>query len=340
MSASNLTPVGIVGFRGYSGAELIQILSRHPHVEPVLLEHRENSKDDKPSPLGYAGPRRAALSPEAVHTEGLAAVFLATPHEVSMELSLPLLEAGAKVIDLSAAFRLETGEAYKRWYKEEHTQQGLLKDAIYSIPEFHREKAKGARLIANPGCYPTAANLAIRPLIQAGVVNREAGIICDAKSGVSGAGRKPSLKTHFCEVTENFSAYSILEHRHVPEVLMNSGLEEGEFSFTAQLIPIHRGILETIYFRAKGVTSAQDLVDLYQKAYQDEPFVRIYPAKQVPDLQAIAHTNFCDIGVHLDAATGRAVVVSCIDNLGKGAAGQAVQNMNLALGYPETAGLL
>lgn len=335
------TPVGIVGFRGYSGAELVHILSRHPHVEPVLLEHREaRDSAEKPRPLHHPGPRRVAMTPQAILAEGLAAVFLATPAEVSMELAQPLLETGAKVIDLSGAFRLGTVENYKRWYKEDHTQPGLLAEAAYGIPEFCRSAIPGARLISNPGCYPTAANLAIKPLIEAGVVNRQAGIVCDAKSGVSGAGRKASLKTSFCEVTENFSAYSVLEHRHIPEVLRASGIQESEFSFTAQLIPIHRGILETIYFRAVGVNSAQDLVDIYQKRYAGEPFVRLYAAGQAPDLLSVAHTNFCDIGVFYDAQTGRAVVVSAIDNLVKGAAGQAVQNMNLALGYPETAGLL
>ena len=204
----------------------------------------------------------------------------------------------------------------------------------------HEVRIPGARLIANPGCYPTAANLALRPLLEAGIVWREAGIVCDAKSGVSGAGRKPSLKTSFCEVTDNFSAYSILDHRHVPEVLRVSGIEESELSFTAQLLPLDRGILETIYFRAAGINSAEDLLAVYQKAYAGEPFVRLYPVKQVPDLRAVTRTNFCDIGVHYDAKSGRAVVVSAIDNLVKGAAGQAIQNMNLALGFDETAGLL
>ena len=333
------TPVGIVGFRGYSGQELIRILSRHPHVEPVLLEHRES--EPEPAPIGHPGPRRAACTADAVKAEGLAAVFLATPHDVAMELSPVMLSAGAKVVDLSAAFRLETGENYQRWYKEPHTQPELLKEAVYSIPEFHRAKVPTARLISNPGCYPTAANLAIRPLVEAGAFVREAGIVCDSKSGVSGAGRKASLKTSFCEVTENFSAYSILDHRHVPEVLKNSGLEESEFSFTAQLIPIDRGILETIFFRATSVVkSTSDLIDLYLAKYREEPFVRVYPQGAVPDLHAVNHTNFCAIGAKMDPKTGRAVVVSAIDNLGKGAAGQAVQNMNLALGYSETAGLL
>src|SRR5581483_4537072 len=189
----------------------------------------------------------------------------------------------------------------------------LLAEAVYGLPEFCRDRIPSARLLSNPGCYPTAANLAIAPLVSAGVVDRSAGIVCDAKSGVSGAGRKPTHSNSFCEVTENFSAYSVLKHRHVPEVLMVSHLEEREFSFTAQLLPIDRGILETIYFRT-GVNSVDDLLAVYENAYAAEPFVRLYEPGYRPDLHAVARTNFCDIGVTFDSATGRAVVVSAIDN--------------------------
>jgi N-acetyl-gamma-glutamyl-phosphate reductase len=333
------TPLGIVGFSGYSGAELVALLARHPRAQPVLLEHRES--DRRPGPLGRPGPRRAPCSPESVRTEGLAGVFLATAPEVSMDLAPGFLAAGAKVVDLSGAFRLGAAENYQRWYKQPHTQPDLLAEAVYGLPEFCRSRVPGARLISNPGCYPTAANLALRPLLDAGAVQREHGIVCDAKSGVSGAGRKASLKNSFCEVADNFSAYSILEHRHVPEILRTSGLEEGELSFTAQLIPIDRGILETIYFRAAGqIQSADDLLAIYDTRYRNEPFVRLYPAGDAPDLRGVARTNFCDLCVKFDSATRRAVVISAIDNLGKGAAGQAIQNMNLALGFPETAGLL
>lgn len=332
------TPVGILGFRGYSGAELVGILQKHPHAEPVLLEHRD--AEDQPRPLGHPGPRREPFTQDAVRSAGLQVVFLATPPEASQEATPTLLEAGVKVIDLSGAYRLGTVENYRRWYKEPHNQPELLAEAAYGLPEFYRAQIPGARLVSNPGCYPTAANLAIKPLADAGVVVREAGIVCDAKSGVSGAGRKASLKTSFCEVTDNYSVYSVLNHRHVPEVLRTSGLEEREFSFTAQLLPIDRGILETIYFRAQGLASAADLLAVYQKAYADEPFIRLYAAGQAPDLRAVTRTNFCDIGVHYDPNTGRAVVIAAIDNLVKGAAGQAVQNMNLLLRFPETSGLL
>lgn len=204
----SLTPVGIVGFSGYSGAELVSLLAKHPQVEPVLLEHRDGGEGTRP--LDHDGPRRLPCSADSVRSAGLVAVFFATPPEVSMELAGPMLGAGAKVIDLSGAFRLGTAENFKRWYKEPHTQPELLKEAVYGLPEFCRGRVASARLISNPGCYPTAANLAIKPLIESSAIAREFGIVCDAKSGVSGAGRKASLKTSFCEVTENFSAYSIL----------------------------------------------------------------------------------------------------------------------------------
>src|SRR5580704_1505044 len=204
-------PVGIVGFRGYSGAEAVRLLARHPHFHAVPLEHRTDG---------------------GVATDGVKAVLLAIPPDVSMDLAPKFLEAGAIVVDLSGAFRLQTAERYKQWYKEDHTAPQLFEQAVYGLPEFNRDAVRGARFISNPGCYPTAANLAIRPLIAAGLTDRRCGIICDAKSGVSGAGRKASLTTSFCEVTENFLAYSILKHRHVPEVLQVSEIEESEFSFT------------------------------------------------------------------------------------------------------------
>jgi N-acetyl-gamma-glutamyl-phosphate reductase len=330
--------VGIVGYRGYSGAELIRLLEPHPHATPILLDHRDHPH--APALRRPTGPERFDLSSEIVRDQHLSVVFLATPPEASMELAPMLLDAGAKVIDLSGAFRLRTPENYREWYKADHTAAALLAEAVYGLPEFCRERIPSARLVSNPGCYPTAANLAIRPLLEAGLIDRSAGIVCDAKSGVSGAGNKPSAKNIFCEVTENFSAYSVLGHRHVPEVLLTSGLEEREFSFTAQLLPLDRGILETIYFRTTPGTTADDLLSAYDRRYAKEPFVRLYNPGHYPDLRRVARTNFCDIGVTVDSKTGRAVVVSAIDNLTKGAAGQAIQNMNLVLGLPETEGLL
>lgn len=331
--------VGIVGYRGYSGAELIHLLKRHGHVATVLMDHREDA-GGTPALRHSALPTRISCTGEAVQEAELAVVFLATPPEVSMDLAPVMLAAGARVVDLSGAFRLRTAQNYAIWYKETHTQPELLGEAVYGLPEFYRDRIPAARLVSNPGCYPTAANLALRPLLQAGVIDRSAGIVCDAKSGVSGAGRKPSLKTSFCEVTNNFSAYSILNHRHVPEVLQNSGLEEHEFSFTAQLLPLDRGILETIYFRAPSIGSVDDLMAIYDLPYSGEPFVRLFNPPHVPDLRGVARTNFCDIGVSFDPRTKRGVVVAAIDNLVKGAAGQAIQNMNLLLGYSETEALL
>ncbi len=331
--------VGVVGFRGYSGAELVSILQRHPATEPVLLEHRSDSSL-RPSPLGRRPLRTISCNPEAVRQEELEVVMLATPPDVSIDLVPGLLDAGAKVIDLSGAFRLRDAETYSRWYKERHTQPGLLSQAAYGLPEFYRDEIAKARLVANPGCYPTAANLAIRPLIEAQVIDRSRGVICDAKSGVSGAGRKLSLKTSFCEAADNFSVYGVVEHRHVPEVLQNSGLGEREFTFTAQLLPVNRGILETIYVRTQRIEKAVDLLSIYEEAYQDEPFVRLYAPGKFPDLRAVQGTNFCDIGFFFEPESQRAVIVAAEDNLVKGAAGQAVQNLNLLLGIPETEGLL
>jgi N-acetyl-gamma-glutamyl-phosphate reductase len=330
---------GIVGFRGYSGLELQRILGAHCKVEPWLMEHRQDAAPELRA-IHHAGPPRIPATAAAAVEAGLAVVFLATPPEVSMDLTPALLAGGIRVIDLSGAFRLGTAENYQRWYKAEHTAPQLLAEAVYGLPEFYRDRVPAARLLSNPGCYPTAANLALRPLIQAGVVDRARSIVCDAKSGVSGAGRKPSLKTSFCEVGDNFSAYSILNHRHVPEVLQNSGIDDSEFSFTAHLIPVERGILETIYLRTCGVASADELLAIYLKAYANEPFLRLYSPGVMPDLHTVNRTNCCAIGVHFDPATGRAVIVSAIDNLVKGAAGQAVQNMNLMFGFAETEGLL
>ncbi len=335
----NKYKAGVAGFSGYSGQELVRLLAAHPQADPVLLEHRQD-QGGRPSPVNHPQSRRAPCTPESVRAEGLAVVFLATPPEVSMELAPALLDAGAKVIDLSGAFRLRDAATYSHWYKQEHTAPQLLPEAVYGLPEFCRQRIRTARLIANPGCYPTAANLAIQPLIASGVADRSAGIVCDAKSGVSGAGRKASLKTSFCEIADNFSVYSMLDHRHVAEVLMVSGLDEPELTFTAHLLPIDRGILETIYVRTRNIKSAQDLLDIYLRHYQAERFVRLYQPGSWPDLASVNRTNFCDIGFKFDPATGRAVIVSAIDNLVKGAAGQAIQNMNLMLGCEETAGLL
>lgn len=328
-----------MGFRGYSGAELVRLLSRRPNIRSVLLEHRADA------PAGVL-PRNTKTSEtlpataEAIRDAKLDLVFLATPPAVSLDLAPAILETGAKVVDLSGAFRLGDSATYTRWYREEHTAPALFRNAVYGLPEFYRDRIRDGSLIANPGCYPTAANLVLRPLVQANAIDRAHGVICDAKSGVSGAGRKPSLKTSFGEVAENFSAYGFSDHRHVPEVLQHSGLAEQEFTFTAQLLPLYRGILETIYLQANAIASAADLLAIYEQCYGREPFIRLYEPGQLPDLHAVQNTNFCDIGFHFDASTRRAVIVTAEDNLVKGAAGQAIQNMNLMLGFEETDGLL
>ena len=331
--------MGVVGFRGYSGAEVVRILARHPGVDVYLMEHRSDS-EDRVMPLGRKPQTTIAATAAAVREEKLDLVFLATPPEASMSFSRGILDAGAKVVDLSGAFRLRDTETFSRWYKEPHTEPALLAEAVYGLPEFYRDKIKGARLVSNPGCYPTVANLVLKPLLDAQVVDRARGIICDAKSGVSGAGRKATLKNNFCEVTENFSAYGLLTHRHVPEVLQNSGLGEREFTFTPHLLPVDRGILETIYVRTLRITRAVELLAIYEDAYESEPFVRLYAPGKFPDLRAVQRTNFCDIGFVFDAESQRAIIVGAEDNLVKGAAGQAIQNMNLMLGYDETESLL
>ena len=332
--------MGVLGFRGYSGAELVRILARHPGTEPILLEHRESDGETRVLPLGRKPPKIIPATPAAIRQEGLSLVFLATPAKVSIEFAPALLDSGIKVIDLSGAFRLRDAETYSQWYKERHTAPALLSQAVYGLPEFYRDRIRGAQLVANPGCYPTAANLVLRPLIDAEVLDRSRGIICDAKSGVSGAGRKATLSTSFCEVAENFSAYAVIEHRHVPEILQNSSLGERELTFTAHLLPLARGILETIYLRTARVEKPVDLLSIYEEVYAEEPFVRLYAPGRFPDLHAVNRTNFCDIGFVFDPDSQRAVIVSVIDNLGKGAASQAVQNMNLMLGFPETEALL
>lgn len=333
-----MVQAGIVGFRGYSGAELFRILEVHPQVTPWKLEHREDSASS-PLPRGQAGDRVISASPEAARDAGLDVVFLATPHEVSMQLAPAMLAAGLRVVDLSGAYRLRSPEIHQRWYGDTHEDPSLLASAVYGLPEFYRDRVRGARFVSNPGCYPTAASLALRPLVAAGLLDLSMPVLCDAKSGVSGAGRKASLKTSFCEVGDNFSVYAAFAHRHVPEVLQNCGLQETEFHFVAQLIPTHRGILETIYARLRPVAGADDVQRCYDEAYLHEPFVRVYGQGVLPDLHAVQHTNCCDIGFQFAATTGTLLIVSVIDNLVKGAAGQAVQNMNLMFGFEETEGL-
>jgi N-acetyl-gamma-glutamyl-phosphate reductase len=330
---------GVIGFRGYSGAELYRLLEGHPQVKPFRMEHRADVATN-PVPRGSAASGFLSASADAAAEAQLDVVFLATPHEVSMELVPALRGRGIKVVDLSGAYRLRHPEIHTRWYGDQHEDPTLLASAVYGLPEFYRDRIRGANFVSNPGCYPTAASLALRPLLQCNLVDRATPVVCDAKSGVSGAGRKASLKTSFCEVGDNFSVYAAFGHRHVPEVLQNCDLLENEFHFVAQLLPTPRGILETIYVRVREGVPADAVQRCYDDAYLHEPFVRVYDAGVFPDLHAVQHTNFCDIGFVLSEETRTLLLVAAIDNLVKGAAGQAVQNMNLMFGFDETEGLL
>ncbi|MBI3933556.1 MAG: N-acetyl-gamma-glutamyl-phosphate reductase [Acidobacteria bacterium] len=338
--------VGLVGYTGYSGAELAGLLERHPAVELLLLDHRkanESAADTRPVACGPDGAKpvpHLAWEAGAVQKKKLDVVFTATPTEVSQELIPEILAQGARAIDLSGAFRLPTAAEYQRWYGAAHMHPELLDQAVYGLPELYREKIRAACLVANPGCYPTATICALWPLLKNDLVDRAAGVICDAKSGVSGAGKNPSPKTHFVQVSENFSAYAILKHRHVPEVLHNAGISENDFAFTAHLLPTQRGILATHYLRLKQPMKLAAVYGVYRSAYAKARFIRLYPAGSTPQLATVNGTNFCDIHCTLGPDGRRLVVVSCNDNLVKGAAGQAVQNMIVMLGLDETAGLL
>ena len=293
-----MTNVGIAGYRGYSGAELVRILKRHPHVTPILLDHRDDGASH-PIERNAGGLQRVACTAEAVGAAGIAVVFLATPADVSMELAPALLATGAKVIDLSGAFRLGTPEAYAAWYKETHTQPALLAEAVYGLPEFCRQRIPSARLVANPGCYPTAANLAIRPLVEAGVVHRAAGIVCDAKSGVSGAGRKPSLKTTSARSPAIFrrtrSSITGTCRRCWPFQASKSASSASRRNSCRWIAASWRPST----FARRG-RSARTICWPSTSAYAGEPFIRLYPPGHLPDLHAVAHTNFCDIGAVVD----------------------------------------
>ena len=267
-------------------------------------------------------------------------VFLATPHETSLQIVPHLLESGLRVVDLSGAFRLKDTAAYPQWYDFEHHAPEILAEAVYGIPELHAAAIAKARLVANPGCYPTSVILALAPLLQAGWVNVGAGIIADSKSGVTGAGRKPSDKLHFPEVNENLRAYGIFHHRHLPEMLQELALGRKDFIFTPHLLPITRGILTTIYAHLLPLRKLDELEALYKEFYAAAPMVRVYPAGSMPEILGVANTQYADIGFAIDAGTGRMILVSTIDNLGKGAAGQAVQNMNVMFGFAQQMGLL
>jgi len=336
--------VAVAGATGYAGGELLSILVRHPFARIARL------MADIPKPIPIEGAHPALRGKglpvcELPALEDLSApdvdvVFLATPHQASHDVVPGLLERGLRVIDLSAAFRLKEPGAYPRWYGFEHQAAGALAEAVYGAPELYAEEIRKARLVANPGCYATSVILALTPLLRAGWANVEAGIFCDSKSGVTGAGRSPSERLHFPEVNETLRAYSLFYHRHVPEMLQLLELEEKNFLFTPHLVPINRGILSTIYVQLAGARTVADIIALYRSFYAHAPFVRVYGEGAMPEIQAVARTNYFDVGFALDAATPRLIVISALDNLTKGAAGQAVENMNLMFGFAEETALV
>jgi len=335
--------VSIYGASGYTGQELLRLLFRHPEVEVVALTSRKlkgtQVSDVFPAFQGLTDMEFIDASPYDV-AELSDVVFLALPHGLAME-SVPLfLKAGKKVIDLSADFRLRDIAVYEQWYQK-HTAPDLIKEAVYGLPELYRDSIKTGQLIANPGCYPTGVILGLAPVLKEGWIDITS-IIVDSKSGVSGAGREPQIGSLFCEVNEGFKAYKIGQHRHMPEMEQELGFlaeTDVKISFVPHLLPVNRGILNTIYAGLKESVSVSDLIDLYKKFYDGEAFVRIYKAGTFPAVSSVRGSNYCDIGLTVDGGTGRVIIVSAIDNLIKGAAGQAVQNMNLMYGLSEDSGL-
>jgi len=338
-----MAKIGIAGASGYTGLELIRLLTNHPEAEIAFLtsETYQGEAISKvfPSISGFANIKLSSI--ESISSDNCEIVFLALPHTTSMEKVPSFLKERTRVIDLSADYRLKDPAVFKKWYSVSHQQPALLKEAVYGLPEIHREAIKSARLVANPGCYPTSIILALAPLVTEDWVDLSS-IVADAKSGVSGAGRKTSLVTHFSEVNEGVSAYDIAVHRHTPEIEQElSGLAKTnvQISFSPHLVPMTRGMLSTIYINLKQDIPIENLVEHFQKFYTEEPFIRILPSGEYANSHFTVSSNFCDIGVQVDKRNRRAIITSAIDNLIKGASGQAIQNMNLMLGIPETPGL-
>jgi N-acetyl-gamma-glutamyl-phosphate reductase len=344
MANANL-PVAVLGATGYAGFELAKLLFQHPRVSAVHLFSREagaetSLADIYPHVSGNGTRNVVPFSWQSLAASGAQVIFLATPHETSWELAPQAVEKGLKVIDLSGAWRLQD-ETNRAIYGLPHANDtaGLLKNAVYGLPELNRAGISGSKFISNPGCYATSIILALAPLMRAGLLDVSAGIICDSKSGVSGAGKQPTQKTHFVEVADNLSAYSVFEHRHTGEILEQLGLESGNLIFTPHLLPIPRGILSTIYARMAKSAAAEVIEKCYRSFYLDCPWVRVFPEGKLPQIQYSVRTNFCDIGFKLSPHGERIVIISALDNLLKGAAGQAVQNLNLMCGWDQKEGL-
>ena len=337
--------VGIVGASGYTGSELIRLLVSHPEqVELTCITSRrlagQHLSSIQPNLRGLIDLEFENLDPKKVAAK-VDIVFLGLPHGSAMEIASDLFDLGIKVIDFSADYRLRDVDLYEEWYQK-HTRPELIKEAVYGLPEIYRDEIRHASLIANPGCYPTSAILGIVPALRSGAAEAD-GIIIDSKSGISGAGRTPSEATHLPNRMENFAAYKVGVHRHKPEIeqeLSNAAGKEITVCFVPHLVPMSRGILTTAYLKLARPVSTRELLDIYSESYKNEPFVRVLDEGESPQTQAVRGSNFCDIGIKVVEDSNLAVVISAIDNLTKGASGQAMQNMNIIAGFDETAGLL
>ena len=332
--------VGIVGGTGYTGVELLRLLAQHPQAELCAITSRADAGTPVsqmfPSLRGYVN--LYFTHPEEAHLEQCDLVFFATPNGIAMQQARALLDRGVRVIDLAADFRIQDVAVWEKWYGMSHACPDLVAEAVYGLPEVNRERIRQARLVANPGCYPTAVQLGFIPLLEAGLVDTT-GLIADAKSGVSGAGRKAEIGFLFSEAADNFKAYGVPGHRHLPEIrqgLTRVAQHEVELTFVPHLTPMIRGIHATLYARLK---QDADLQALFEQRYADEPFVDVMPAGSHPETRSVRGANHCRIAVHRPQSGNTVVVLAVIDNLVKGAAGQAVQNMNIMFGLPETTAL-
>lgn len=335
--------VGIYGGSGYTGEELLRLLVYHPGAKVVVATSRRFAgvpvAEVYPVFSGLTDLVYTDASPESV-ADSTDIVFMALPHGVSMEFVSLFFRAGRKVIDLSADFRIRTVATYEAWYGR-HKFPEVLEAAVYGLPELYRESIRNTRLVANPGCYPTSIILGLAPVLRSGWIDTDS-VIADSKSGVSGAGRDPQIASLYCEVAGGFKAYKVGGHRHTPEIEQELSVlakREMKISFTPHLLPVKRGILSTIYANLNKDVTAEEVTALYRAFYREESFIRICRSGQFPNLSSVVGSNFCDIGVTVDKRTGRVIIVSAIDNLIKGASGQAIQNMNVMCGLKEETGL-